>query len=568
MKLAPIILFAYNRPEHTQAVLDSLMLNEESLQSELFIYIDGLKEKSSEEVVEKRNKVIAIANSKKWCAKVTVKISDYNKGLSRSVIDGVSEIIREYKKVIVLEDDLVTDKYFLSYMNKSLDLYEKDEEVACISAYTYPVKDKLPSTFFIKGADCWGWATWERAWNIFNENGSYLLDELTKRKLESEFNFNDTYPYIEMLKDQIAGKNSSWAVRWYASAFLFNKLCLYPGTSLIKNIGNDGTGTHSGDTKLFDTNLKNSPVTFNRIDLKVNQHAYNAFSVYFKTLKPASSGIKNLLKQAYKKLTPYVFRKAIYRWRHSDNSQKPLWTGNYKSWDDVTKQCTGYDGDEIFEKVKNATLAVKQNKAVFERDSVLFYEPEFNSDFVELIDTLARENTNQIRLIDFGGSLGSVYYQYKQKLSQYKVQWNVIEQGHFVKFGKEQLTNSELRFYYTIDECLNENQVDAILLSSVLSYIEKPYDLLKSILKYKFKYVIIDRTLFIPGNSDLLTKQQVPEEIYKASYPCWIFSKEKLIKFMSENYLLINDFDPYNNELIDVDGKKAAFRGLIFSKKQ
>jgi hypothetical protein len=297
MELAPIIVFAFNRPEHTRQTLEALMQNHLADKSELFIYIDGPR---TEEEVEKVNSVKKIAEEKQWCAKVSVVESKTNKGLAASVVKGVTDIVNKYGKVIVLEDDLVSDKWFLKFMNNALTVYENETDVVCATGYIYPVSKPLPETFFIKGADCWGWATWKRGWDILETNGDKLLKELEEKNLTSDFDFNNSYPYVQMLKDQIAKKNNSWAILWYASAYLKNKYCLYPGHSLIHNIGVDGSGTHSGTSSDFDVKLMNQDVKVDRIAIKEAKEAKEVVGSYFKQVR----GVNELgfLKRLIKKI--------------------------------------------------------------------------------------------------------------------------------------------------------------------------------------------------------------------------------------------------------------------------
>ena len=139
--------------------------------------------------------------------KIHIIEREKNYGLGNNIITGVTDIIDVYGRVIVLEDDLITAPFFLQYMNEALDIYAENEKVICIHGYAYPVKENLPDTFFLKGADCWGWGTWKRAWRYFERNGEVLLDQLIKTGQTRSFDFNDAYPYTAMLKDQIAGKN-------------------------------------------------------------------------------------------------------------------------------------------------------------------------------------------------------------------------------------------------------------------------------------------------------------------------------------------------------------------------
>lgn len=296
--LAPIALFAYNRPQHLRKVLESLQNNKLAEESDLYIFCDGPKTTATAEELAKIEAVRVVAAENKWCKTVTIRTQSKNQGLANSIIHGVTEIVSTFQKIIVLEDDLVPFPYFLSYMNAALDMYENETNVACISAYVYPVKSKLPETFFIQGADCWGWATWQRAWNCFEADGKKLLEHIESNALQKKIDFDFTYPYVQMLKDQINHKNDSWAIRWYASAFIKNMLCLYPGKSLIQNIGIDGSGTHSGSSDKWNVEEFKENIVLQKIPTVQHKHGYRAFKHYFKSLGPALKlRVKNFIKK-------------------------------------------------------------------------------------------------------------------------------------------------------------------------------------------------------------------------------------------------------------------------------
>ena len=292
MIYAPIAFFAYKRPEHARKSLEFLAKNHGAESSELFIFCDGIKKLEDSEAIQQVRDVI---RSQQWCGQVHIVEREKNMGLAKSVIHGVTDLCSKYGKVIVLEDDMVTSPYFLAYMNESLEIYSNDDRVISIHGYFYPVNSKLPETFFLRGADCWGWATWQRGWECFNPDGQYLLDELNKRDLTNEFDFNGTYGYTQMLKDQIAGKNDSWAIRWYASAFLEDKLTLYPRHSLVHNIGNDSSGTHCDTTSKLDVTLSFTPIKVNRIEVKESKLARFQFENFF----ASSSKSSNLAEPLY-----------------------------------------------------------------------------------------------------------------------------------------------------------------------------------------------------------------------------------------------------------------------------
>jgi hypothetical protein len=240
-KLAAVALFVFNRPQHTARTLAALSENYLASDSDLIIYSDGPRNSRDEPLVEEVRSVI---NSCSGFRSVRVVSEHENKGLAASVVDGVTATFEKYEQLVVLEDDLVTSKYFLTFMNEALDVFRDDSRVASIHGFTPPMKYRAPETFFLRGADCWGWGTWKRSWEGLRSDSSELLREIRSRNLERQFNLYGLYPYSELLERESLGQVDSWAIRWHASMFLADKYTLYPGTSLVDNIGMDGSGTH------------------------------------------------------------------------------------------------------------------------------------------------------------------------------------------------------------------------------------------------------------------------------------------------------------------------------------
>lgn len=287
MTCAPVTLFVYNRPDHTRRTIEALKTNILANESNLIIFSDAPKaDAQSENVLEVRKYIRKIEGFKS----LTIIERETNFGLARSIIDGVTTIVNKFGRIIVLEDDMVTSPYFLTYMNEALEKYADDESVVSIHGYVYPVKQSLPEAFFLPGADCWGWATWSRGWTCFNSDGQFLLDELKRRKLIRAFDFNGAHPFSKMLEGQIKDKNDSWAVRWYASAFLEDKLTLYPGRSLVHNIGNDNSGTHCGESAGMDVNLSSTAISLNNLKSVPSQEGRQAFEDFFRQEKMSLLG--------------------------------------------------------------------------------------------------------------------------------------------------------------------------------------------------------------------------------------------------------------------------------------
>ncbi|MEA2112492.1 MAG: methyltransferase, TIGR04325 family [Patescibacteria group bacterium] len=566
METAPITLFVYNRPKHTKKTVEALQKNFLSKESTLFIFSDGYKNKNDKKNVAKvRNYLKTISGFRK----ITIIERNKNFGLSKSIILGVTEIINKYKKIIVLEDDLVTSPYFLSYMNKGLALYKEEGDVISIHGYIYPMKGKFPETFFIKGADCWGWATWKRGWDIFNPDGKKLLEGLKTKKLSKQFDFDRNYNYTKMLRNQIDKKNDSWAIRWYASAFLSNKLTLYPKKSLVQNIGIDDSGTHCKNSTTYKVSLSNKEITVKKIPIIENKKVRKKIIKYFKSVRKNSfysflKKIRIVLIKILKNITPPIILKI------SKKKPKYGFFGNYKTWKEALKRSGGYDDEKILEKVKESLLKIKNREAVYERDSFLFNKTQYSWPITtSLLWVKSQNNDDTLNIIDFGGSLGSSYYQNKKFLDYIKnLRWNIIEQKNFVQCGKEYFQDNQLKFYKNIDDCLKETKPDTILISSTIQYLENPYKFLQKIINYNFKFIIFDRTTFLKKNSgERITIQKVSPKIYDASYPTWFLNEQKFLEILNNKYNLIEDFLSLPNEIILGDKTKAVEKGFIFKRK-
>lgn len=302
MSYAPITLFVYNRLEHTQKTVEALQKNNLAKESELFVFSDSPKNEDARENVEEVRKYIKTITGFK---KVEIKENKENKGLANSIIAGVTDIVNRYGKVIVMEDDLVSSLYFLQFMNDALDFYENEEKVASIHGYLYPVKNKMPETFFVQHTSSWGWATWKRGWDLFEKDGQKLLNKLEERNLIEKFNVNGAYNFSGMLKRQIAGITDSWAIRWNASSLLNDKLNLYPRRSLIQNIGQDGSGAHRGNSNKHKIVLSESKIEVKSIPLSVNKKNVEAFEKFFRSLKPS---IFEKIMFRIKKITPIAVK--------------------------------------------------------------------------------------------------------------------------------------------------------------------------------------------------------------------------------------------------------------------
>lgn len=309
MKLAPIVLFVYNRPWHTQQTVEALQKNILASDSDLFIYSDGFKsDLDKPKVLEVRKYIKNIKGFKS----LTIKESPVNKGLADSIIDGVTEVINKYGKIIVIEDDIVTSTFFLQYMNDALDIYKDEEKVMHISGYWFPVKktDELPDTFFYNTASCWGWGTWKRAWEKIELNPMKLKERILKRtRGKYYFDIEDSYPFFKQLEDNAKGIISTWAIKWYAAIFLNNGLALHPNKSFTNNIGHDGTGVHCKKNYKFIWKTLSENINIQPIPLCESKLAREKIKTYF-LKKEKTTHITNIF-MIFSKLLPNRLKEFI-----------------------------------------------------------------------------------------------------------------------------------------------------------------------------------------------------------------------------------------------------------------
>lgn len=240
--LAPIVLFTYNRLDHTRRTIEALQKNIYAKDSRLFVYSDAPKNKQSEESVQS---VRSYLHTVEGFMEVTIIERTENYGLARNIIDGVTSVVNEYGKIIVLEDDIITSKWFLKYMNDALELYKDASRVMEVNGFVLPVDDNdLPETFFLDMGDCWGWGTWARAWKFFERNPQKAKNHFTPKEVW-RFNLDGTCEdrWQQVLMN-CTGEIYTWAIFWDVAIFLQKGVSLFPHRALVRNIGMDGSGEH------------------------------------------------------------------------------------------------------------------------------------------------------------------------------------------------------------------------------------------------------------------------------------------------------------------------------------
>lgn len=272
MSTAPIIIFAYNRPDHLTKTLQALSHNTLAGESVLYVYCDGAKDDASEVNRRRIEKVRLIAHSAEGFKEVHVIERDRNYGLASNIVDAVTQVVNKYGRVITLEDDVVTSPGFLRYMNEALDVYQDEEKVMHVSGYMYPHKGHLPETFFFPvpypGG---GWATWARAWKYYDDDTKAVYDQW-----KDHWDVFDVLGGDYLSKQLIANYNGTlrtWFVKWHAAMMSRGAQTLYPHQSLTNNIGFDNQATNCTTTTKFDVEELADSVRVERIPVRINRKA-------------------------------------------------------------------------------------------------------------------------------------------------------------------------------------------------------------------------------------------------------------------------------------------------------
>lgn len=286
-------------------------------------------------------------------------------------------------------------------------------------------------------------------------------------------------------------------------------------------------------------------------------------SMFFGQLCRAEGLEVSLLKELIKLLVPPIL---VDLYRHRRRRKGPYLFGDYASWNEALAASSGYDSEIILKRTKDALLKVKRGEAVYERDSVLFDEIQYSWPVLAGLMYVAARSGGSLNVLDFGGSLGSSYFQNRAFFDGLKeVRWNIVEQPRHVEIGKQFFEDDKLKFYFSIEECLAETQPDVILLSGVLQYLPQPYKTLNELSITPSKHLIIDRTPFWDGMTDKLCVQYVPPEIYPASYPSWIFSLNRFHSFLSRYWQIVVEFHSFDQLPSPVP---TVWKGLIATREK
>jgi len=547
----PVVLFAYARPVHLGRALASLRANGVPL---IHAYADGSKGPADAAPVAATR---ALLHGIDW-AEVRIIERAGNLGLGRNVLEGVSEMAARHDAFIVWEDDLVAVPGTYAWMSAALDRYSEDERVMSVTAWTHPrvtPGDLGGQPYFDARAECWVWGTWARAWRgMADATALEMLAAAARRGAAADAVGSD----LPRMARAEARKNI-WAVRWLYHHLAGGGLCLRPPWSMVEHIGFDASATHAAAaTEWANAPLRAAPPPPPRWP---EPREHPECRRLWREANPPTMGLARL-KSAAKAVVPAPFRRAaraLFGWRWFE--------GDHATWAEALAVCGGYDDAAIVERVLAATIAVRDGRAAFERDGVLFGEPVPEPGLLAALRKAAVARGSPLRILDFGGALGTTYWRHRTELAGLAgPAWDVVEQARFVAAGSERLAGPALRFFADVDEAEALGAHDLLLASTALQYLQDPAEALESWMRRGFPWLLFNNLPLHAGAPDRIAVQRVPPDIYPASYPVWFFNRERFLGRFEGRYEIVLEFA--SEAVWPVGWGRYPSTGLLLRRKE
>lgn len=390
-KLAPVVLFVYNRPEHTRRTLEALSKNDLADQSVLHVFADGPKTNTSPADLKKIAEVRELISEQNWCKQLFITESSENLGLAQSVIRGVTQVVNKFDKVIVLEDDIITHHSFLQCLNVMLETYANEPAVYGVTGYKFPSKAPIPeATYFLPVMSSWGYGTWADRWNKIEFNASSLLSKINKSKISNKLKFGKL-DFYQILLSQVNNETDSWAIMFYASMILNKGVFLFPNESLIQNIGLDGSGIHCEPNMSLGTmcdSLKESiDVTIEKKAVKVDKRILGEFN---------NRTLKNRIFRFVKKIIAPEIIDFLRRKFKIDRPHPYEYLRNYQRYESLKVQLLGRTI-----KIPDSASFKFMYDEIFTHQIYKFYT-----------------QTNKPRIIDAGANIGLATIYFKKQFPQ------------------------------------------------------------------------------------------------------------------------------------------------------
>lgn len=521
----PVVLFAYARPAHLARVLACLRENQVPV---IRAFADGAKRPQDAAPVAAVRRILRAID---WC-EVQITERPENLGLGRNVLAGVTEVAARHEAFIVWEDDLICVPGTYAWMCAALRHYAGDERVMSVSAWTHPrvtPGDVGDAPYFDARADCWGWGAYARSWRGMEQTALAKIAALQTRGVAPEAYGAD----LPAMARQEKRKNI-WAVRWLYHHLQQGGLCVRPPRSMVEHIGFDASATHAGSAEGW-ANLPLHPApTLPPVWPEASEHpeCRRLWSA-----SAPSGGAVSRLKRLVRKVVPPAWLAPVLQ-----RFFRVRWEGDYPDWAAARAACSGYEAGRITANVIAAARLVRDGQAAYERDGVAFPAAGPPWPGLPVLRNAAQPHGRGLTVLDFGGSLGSLYFQHRRWLQDCApLCWRVVEQPALVETGRREFQTEELTFYSSGEEASAAGVPDVLLLASVLSYLPSPYAILAGLLKTGAPQIWVERTGFVLAGPARLAVQRVPRSIYAASYPCWFFNRAEFLAAFTRGYRLVHE---------------------------
>lgn len=527
MSPIPVVLFAYARPAHLARVLACLRENQVPL---ICAFADGAKGAADAAAVRETR---ALLRAVDWC-ELRLHERPANLGLGRNVLAGVTEVATQHGTFIVWEDDLVCVPGTYDWICAALRHYADDLRVMSVSAWTHPritPADVAEQPYFDARADCWVWGGYARAWRGMDQPAVEKMAAIRSKGVAADA-YGADLPH--MAREE--ARKNIWAVRWLYHHLQQGGLCLRPPWSMVEHIGFDPGATHAGEA----LGWANPPLAAVP-PLPASWPAAIEHPAC-RRLWPVAAGAGDRGVAARAKRLARKFLPAGLLAPIEQRFFRVRWVGDFPDWTAARGACSGYDAAGIVEKVVVAARQIREGQAGYERDGVVFNEPAPAWPALEVLREAARARQGRLTVLDFGGSLGSLYFQNRGRLrSCPSLRWSVVEQPALVEAGRREFQTEELRFYSTSREACDAGMPDVLLLASVLCYLPAPFATLAELLQAGPAHVVVERTGMARMGKSRLMIQHVPRTIYPASYPCWFFGRDEFLAAFAGRYRLVHE---------------------------
>ncbi len=567
-----VLLLAYNRPDLTRRVFKAI---QKARPSRLYISQDGPRNTSTFELSQ--IKAVRDCLQIKWPCKVKYNFQTKNLGCKSGVSFGLNWFFSHENEGIVLEDDCLPHASFFSFCTCLLQKYRNQAKIGVINGTNftgYRPKDGS-SYYFTKYPHIWGWAGYAHVMRGYDQNiqawprvkETALWKNLFKNGFERDY-------WNGIMERTYLNKIDTWDYQFAMNLWVQQKICISPAVNLVENIGFGKNATHTERktliSRLSQKNDLKHIIHPKKIELNLNNEE-KEFKKIFQTPENKNKRKKKINLLLF--ITTKTFLKAIFKkislfaktkWRYPKDVIK--FHGPYTNWADAKKKSKGYGEKKILKKIFSAAFKVKKGLGAFERDSVVFQKAEFEWPIVAILASAAASNEGRLVILDFGGSLGSSFFQNLPIFQDLKqLQWCIVEQPAFVQMGKKHFEQKELRFFQSIEEAVSFAKPHVVLLSGVLQYLEKPDYFLKKIWRIGADWVVFDKVIVNRRQQDEIYVQEVPPSIYRGSYPCFSFAEDKLLKNIPASYKMLSKI--VSLPFPALRGIRSEFKGYVFRKK-